>query len=308
MFLKGFTQQARKFLRGLLLPVFAINYLIAKSKNRKKIIVTCRRCLLCTLAFSFVLGILSITSTLTSNANAYIDTDSSISPNYSPSVFRNSNTSIATIISNITAIPKELSQNMTLYRTASSEATNAIEGDIESKVSEEDVSNTSSDIHIYDISLEPELQEYAYEMVQKYEHLKDLGETGYLLMLSTAFVESNYNFDAISASNDYGAYQINISNHKFLARDYGLTDMLDPYQNTEAAAIILNNCLDAWESWDLSDEERLLAVANSYNMGVQGYQNFRNGGSHYQRAYGLEILDGIHMLETSNTISDEIRN
>lgn len=86
----------------------------------------------------------------------------------------------------------------------------------------------------YDCPLSHDLQDYIRELCN---------ENGIPMSLVIAMidVESSFNPDAVSSTDDYGLMQINKCNHGWL-RKQGVTDVLDPYQNVLGGIIILSQC------------------------------------------------------------------
>ena len=134
---------------------------------------------------------------------------------------------------------------------------------------------------IYDIPLSDELQKYVYEISLEYE-------IDHKLILSIMWVETGGTFklDLISKTNDYGLMQINKSNHKWLS-NAGLDDMLDPYDNIRAGAIILGGLVEKYGN----SHQALMA----YNFGEGGMRRvWRNGyrSSRYSRKV-FEVRDNL---------------
>jgi hypothetical protein len=78
----------------------------------------------------------------------------------------------------------------------------------------------------YEATLDYDLQEYTYDLCVDY----GISEY-YTLILCQLYVESGYNANVISSSNDWGIAQINICNHKWLSKELGITNFLDPRQS-----------------------------------------------------------------------------
>lgn len=97
-----------------------------------------------------------------------------------------------------------------------------------------------------DCPLDPELQKFIFETC-KQENID------YYLEMALIQVESNYETDIISESNDYGLMQINKINHKD-GRDY-----LDPETNITEGSVILGDLLNKYDTLEMA----LMA----YNMG-----------------------------------------
>lgn len=129
---------------------------------------------------------------------------------------------------------------------------------------------------IYDIPLSEELQKYVYEISLEYE-------IDHKLLLSIMWVETGGTFklDLISKTNDYGLMQINKSNHKWLS-NAGLDDMLDPYDNIRAGAIILGGLVEKYGN----SHQALMA----YNFGEGGMKKVMRNG-HQSSRYSRRVFE-----------------
>lgn len=106
----------------------------------------------------------------------------------------------------------------------------------------------------YDIALPAELQTFTYTTCV--EH--DIPEY-YELVLALMQHESQFVDYVVSSTDDYGLMQINKINHKWLAEDLGLYNMLDPYENIQAGTHILSTYLHKYSD--------IAAALMCYNMG-----------------------------------------
>lgn len=136
----------------------------------------------------------------------------------------------------------------------------------------------------YNISFSKEYQIYAYNMASKYG-------IEYELFLAMMYVESGFNPNKISRTNDYGLCQINISNHANLSKKLGITNFLDPYQNMQAGAYFLARYFTSWGK-SVSDKATLeLHALNSYNRGDASYKKYlRAGNSATSWYYGNKVV------------------
>ena len=82
------------------------------------------------------------------------------------------------------------------------------------------------------------------------------------LVFALIEVESNFDSQAISETNDYGLMQINKSNFDWISEEYGTEDFLDPYENIHAGVNVLAECLAKGDSIQMG-----LMV---YNLGYDG--------------------------------------
>lgn len=92
----------------------------------------------------------------------------------------------------------------------------------------------SETTHLYlDIPLDQDLQDYVWMIAGEYA-------LDPYLIFAVMYVESKFDPNVISTTDDYGLMQINICNHAWLSAKYGITNFLDPYQNILAGADILS--------------------------------------------------------------------
>lgn len=136
----------------------------------------------------------------------------------------------------------------------------------------------------YNINLSNELQVFAYNMATRYG-------VPYELFLAMMYVESGFNPNTISKTNDYGMCQINKGNHAYITRQLGVTDFLDPYQNIQAGAFFLARYFVSWGA-SVSDPATLeLHALNSYNRGDGSYQKYlAQGNTATSWYYGNKVV------------------
>lgn len=122
--------------------------------------------------------------------------------------------------------------------------------------------------------LDNALQDYLYGL------LYDRGrEEWFEVYMAQLYLESAFNPNEISKTNDYGIAQINVCNHKWLRKQYGITDFLDPWQSIYCQVIMMEDC------WKYEDVERALIC---YNRGTaKGYTS---------TAYSRAILRDVELL------------
>ncbi|MBR5227748.1 MAG: transglycosylase SLT domain-containing protein [Clostridia bacterium] len=137
---------------------------------------------------------------------------------------------------------------------------------------------------LYNIKLSADLQRYAYNMCKKYN-------IPYETFLAVMYVESGFNNNSISSTNDYGICQINMCNYNYLNRNLGITDLLNPYDNIKAGAFWLSRYYKSWSKYN-SGELLERNALNSYNFGEAGYRQYINqGGTAYSWRYANKVLD-----------------
>lgn len=99
------------------------------------------------------------------------------------------------------------------------------------------------------------------------------------LILAVIYVESKFDPNAISATEDYGLMQINRVNHAQLEKDLGITNILNPAQNIESGVYIFSKLLNKY-----SESEALMA----YNLGESGAKRLWAQGV-YETEYTREV-------------------
>lgn len=118
-----------------------------------------------------------------------------------------------------------------------------------------------------DVPVDKDLQDFIWSMCCDYDV-----EDHYVLIYAIMRQESNFKSDVISATNDYGLMQINISNHGNLSQRLGINDFLDPYQNVQAGIYMIANALHRYGS--VSD------ALMAYNLGGGGASKLWSQGIH----------------------------
>lgn len=126
------------------------------------------------------------------------------------------------------------------------------------------------------IPLSKDLQVFTYNIAKDYNI--PVG-----LIYAIMDVESDFDANAISETDDYGICQINKINHNMLKDELGLDDMLDPYQNIVACAYIYSNLLN-------ENDGDINLAAMCYNCGSYGASNLWKQGI-YSTEYSRKIVD-----------------
>ena len=128
-----------------------------------------------------------------------------------------------------------------------------------------------------EVGLDEELQEFIYCLSYGYN-------IDYAFVMGLIQTESTFNSEVVSSTNDYGLMQINTVNHEWLKEKLGITDFLDPYQNTRSGIYILRNLFEKYE-----DPEKVLMA---YNMGETGAKKLWNKGV-YETDYTRKVMTNI---------------
>lgn len=141
-----------------------------------------------------------------------------------------------------------------------------------------------------EVELDEELQEFIYCLSYGYN-------IDYAFVMGLIEAESTYQVNAVSSTNDYGLMQINTVNHEWLKEKLGVTDFLDPYQNTRSGIYILRNLFEKYE-----DPEKVLMA---YNMGETGAKRLWDKGI-YETDYTNKVIKNI--MKIKNYINERMEN
>lgn len=130
-------------------------------------------------------------------------------------------------------------------------------------VSENIVGQQAITIEYRDIPLDKEFQEF---VINQSEYMGVPEDVVFAVME----VESGFQHDIVSGTNDYGLMQINRINHAEMERLFGYDNMLDPHQNVVSGIYILSTLYNKYET----DEQVLMA----YNMGESKAKEYWSRG------------------------------
>ncbi len=133
-----------------------------------------------------------------------------------------------------------------------------------------------------DLPLNYKEQEFLYLLSKDYD-------ISYPLLLGLIDLESSFNKDLVSNTNDYGLMQINAVNHDWLKHNLEFDDILDPYNNIRSGTFILSQLFDKYGG----DENKVLMA---YNMGEGGAKSLWNKGV-MSSAYSERVLEKKEMYE-----------
>ncbi|BBK22747.1 hypothetical protein Aargi30884_16500 [Amedibacterium intestinale] len=168
-----------------------------------------------------------------------------------------------------------MSAEMLYIRTIEHEEVSSVHAEEKTEVREE-----IEKIKYYDIPLETELQDYIRKECDEMNVEMEL-------VLAIMKVESDFNSEVISDTNDYGLMQINIVNHESLQKKLSIYDFLDPYDSARAGIYMLSG-LD----WCENDVQRLMC----YNMGVSGAKRAWSKGIH-ETEYTKRVLEAKNEMK-----------
>lgn len=134
---------------------------------------------------------------------------------------------------------------------------------------------TKSKVRYYDVPLSTELQDYISSVCSTYN-------VPYELIYGMIEVESNFQVNAVSETNDYGLMQINKCNHEWLADELNITDILDPEQNILAGVYMIASHLEE------TNGDITLALMQ-YNCGATGAKRLWEQGI-YSTSYTDKVM------------------
>lgn len=144
-----------------------------------------------------------------------------------------------------------------------------------------DWENDSTAFEPFSVRMKKEDQEFLYYLCKGYNIDFDLA-------MSVIQVESDYEDDLISGTDDYGLMQINKMNHAELTKILGVTDYLDPEQNMRAGCYILRKLFEKYQSPSF--------VLMAYNMGETGAKRLWREGV-YETEYTQKVFAAQKKLQ-----------
>lgn len=137
---------------------------------------------------------------------------------------------------------------------------------------------------IYDIPLTETMQQYTREVAQKYN-------VPFSLVLGVMKVESNFNPNVKSHTNDYGLMQINACNISWLRETLGANNILDPEYNIECGTLMLGDLYKRYNG-DLNK------VLMAYNIGENGAKSLWKQGI-FETSYCVKVKNAMAEIERS---------
>jgi soluble lytic murein transglycosylase-like protein len=129
--------------------------------------------------------------------------------------------------------------------------------------------------YIKNINMPKEHQDFLYDQCKKYN-------LDFHKVMALISLESSFNKDIISETNDYGYMQINLVNHDWLSETTETkNNPLDPYINIKWGTYLLNELYRMWGEKEIDSsikEGEIFSkldeyVMSSYNKGVNGFKN-----------------------------------
>lgn len=130
------------------------------------------------------------------------------------------------------------------------------------------------DFKTYNVKMLLTEQEFLFYLCKGYD-------IDYSLMMAVIQVESDFDKELVSSTNDYGYMQINKMNHDELTKVLGVTDYLDPEQNMRAGCYIFRKLFEKYQQPNL--------VLMAYNMGETGAKRLWREGI-YETEYTQKVF------------------
>ena len=143
-------------------------------------------------------------------------------------------------------------------------------------------------VDIEKIDMPKEHQEYLQKLCRE----RNLDYTKILAIIA---LESNFNSQLISETNDYGYMQVNKVNHERMAKTLGTRNApLDPYVNLNWGTYLLAELYDKWRAEGISDKVKDgetfsqldKYVMSSYNKGINGFKKYGMASRYISLAEG----------------------
>lgn len=159
-----------------------------------------------------------------------------------------------------------------------------------------DINNKDINYVYYDIPLNINEQEYL-------QNLCIQADLSYELVLAIVELESGYNKDLLSPTNDGGLFQINLGYADFYAQLANLEnyDVYNFEDSCRMGIAGLKYYKNYWIEQGVTDQETLyFYILNSYNMGVNGYISYIRTTNQLSRSYDRLISKNKFELEQSN--------
>jgi hypothetical protein len=103
-------------------------------------------------------------------------------------------------------------------------------------------------------------------------NIADQYTLSYELVLSVMYVESRFNINAISSTNDYGIMQLNSPTFYWCAKQLGIENPnpLDFNTNIKCGAFYLDYTRDYWVNYGTPEEYLLINTISGFHSGIEG--------------------------------------
>jgi soluble lytic murein transglycosylase-like protein len=131
------------------------------------------------------------------------------------------------------------------------------------------------------VPLSHDLQDYIRKLCKKYGVSEQLA-------YGVIRVESNFNPNKISETNDFGLFQINVVNRGWLGKRLNITNWFDPYQNSKAGIYLLGTLTKKYHD--------INTVLMAYNCGEGGMKYLHSIGV-WSTNYSRKVIDAMSSLK-----------
>jgi len=120
----------------------------------------------------------------------------------------------------------------------------------------------------------------------------------YELVLAIIKVESDFNHNAISNTNDYGIMQMNSSTFVWCSSQLGIENAnpLDFETNIKCGIFYLDYIRDYWVKYGTPEEYLLMHLCHGYHRGIKGTLDSLENGT-YDMEYVNKVLNYKYSLE-----------
>lgn len=137
-----------------------------------------------------------------------------------------------------------------------------------------------------EIPMSYDQQEYLYQLTKKY-HLD------YKKTLAVIQHESLFDANSVNATHDYGLFQVNLVNHKTLAKTLHTPNTpFDPYVNMEWGTYMLSELYTYWSEKGYSGQTLDEVVWSSYNKGKTGFMKYGHATEYvYKMKASIETIN-----------------
>ena len=157
----------------------------------------------------------------------------------------------------------------------------------------------------YDILLQKELQDYIKQLCQKYEVNTEI-------ILAIMKTESEFKHEISSLNQSEGGRSVGISqlNENYIDWYCKLTginnfDITNIKNNIEGGVAVFKYYYDYWKQRGYVGKELEIYALNSYNMGVQGYQNYLKRYGNISRSYDQKVFRNMEEIKCSKVMITE---
>lgn len=144
----------------------------------------------------------------------------------------------------------------------------------------------------YDVPLSHELQDYVREICEEYDVDMEI-------ILGIMKTESDFRHNVSSKNNIGGGRSVGVTqlNENYIDWYGELTELCEGFDINNIHHNILGGVLvykfykDYWERQGYEGDELIIHSLNSYNMGIQGFKNYKRKYNAISRSYDKKVLN-----------------